>query len=308
MTGTSRQTVTVAAFYRFAPLDALEERRDGLVAACRARGVRGTVLLAPEGVNGTIAGEGGAVREVIDCLRRLEGFAGLDWKESEAEAMPFDRLKVRIKREIVTLGQPGVDPAARVGRYVAPEDWNDLIARDDVVVIDTRNAYETEIGTFEGAVVPGTESFRDFPAWWAAHGKEFEGRTVAMFCTGGIRCEKATSWLIGQGVGDVAHLQGGILKYLETVPEAESRWTGECFVFDRRVAVGHGLAQGRHGICHACRRPVAPEAVEAPGYERGVSCPACIDEFTARDRERFRERQRQVDLAAARGARHLAGD
>lgn len=300
--------VTVAAFYHFAALDALEDRRAILVEACRRRQVRGTVLLAPEGVNGTIAGGRGAVLDILGLIRSIEGFADLEWKESEASAMPFNRMKVRIKREIVTMGREDVDPAARVGRYVDPGDWNALIAREDVVLIDTRNTYETGIGSFEGAVDPGTDSFRDFPDWWARNGAQFAGRTVAMFCTGGIRCEKATSWLVGQGVEDVVHLKGGILKYLEHTPEAESRWQGECFVFDQRVAVGHGLAPGTHDICHACRRPVAPDAKQSQAYERGVSCPACLGDFTEEDRARFRERQRQVDLAARRGSRHLAGD
>ena len=308
MSAPSASPVAVAAFYHFAPLASPSAIRDRLIGACRARAVRGTILLAPEGINGTIAGERDSLRAVLAILRGIPGFETLDWKESVAPVMPFARLKVRLKREIVTMGVPDVDPAARVGRYVASEDWNALMERDDVVLIDTRNAYETAIGTFEGAILPDTDSFRDFPAWWADNRERFEGRTVAMFCTGGIRCEKATSWLVGQGVDDVVHLKGGILDYLGTVPETRSRWRGECFVFDQRVAVGHGLAPGSHDVCHACRRPVAPGAIGAPGYERGVSCPDCIDEFSARDRERFRERQRQVDLAARRGERHLAGD
>ncbi len=300
--------VTVAAFYHFASLDALEETRAALMDICGERRVRGTVLLAREGVNGTIAGERGSVLDVLSHLRALEGFTDLTWKESRAEAMPFNRLKVRIKREIVTMGREDVDPAARVGRYVEPQHWNDLASREDVVLIDTRNDYEVGIGTFEGSIDPNTESFRDFPDWWKNNAGQFEGKTIAMFCTGGIRCEKATSWLVGQGVRDVVHLKGGILKYLEDVPESESRWSGECYVFDQRVSVGHGLRQGTYGTCHACRRPVSSDAVNAPEYERGVSCPACIDEFTEEGRTRFRERQRQVDLAARRGERHLAGE
>ncbi len=302
------QHFCVAAFYHFAPLDALEETRASLIEIGRQGRVRGTILLAPEGVNGTIAGERRAVLAVLDAVRAMEGFAGLGWKESHAETMPFNRLKVRIKREIVTMGCPDVDPAGQVGRYVEPADWNDLIGREDVVLIDTRNRYEVDIGSFDGAIDPDTESFREFPEWWAANEPDFANKTVAMFCTGGIRCEKATSWLVGKGVENVVHLKGGILKYLEEIPQQESRWRGECFVFDQRVAVGHGLAQGSYDICHACRRPVAPEAIHAPSYERGVSCPACIDDFTPEDRARFRERQRQVDLAAHRGERHLAGD
>lgn len=300
--------VTVAAFYHFASLDALEERRATLMDVCDKRRVRGTVLLAREGVNGTIAGEKRAVLDVLSHLRALNGFTDLAWKESQAEAMPFNRMKVRIKREIVTMGRDDVDPAARVGRYIEPQDWNDLADREDVVLIDTRNDYEVGIGTFEGAIDPNTKSFRDFPEWWKDNAGRFEGKTVAMFCTGGIRCEKATSWLVGQGVEDVVHLKGGILKYLEDVPESESRWSGECFVFDQRVSVSHGLRRGTYDTCHACRRPVSPDSFSASEYEHGVSCPACIGEFTEEDRARFRERQRQVDLAAHRGERHLAGE
>ncbi len=308
MNDPARNPVTVIAFYHFAPLDVAGPVRGALIDLCTIRRVRGTILLAPEGVNGTIAGERHAVLDVMAHLRALDGFGDLEWKESEAQAMPFNRLKVRLKREIVTMGREDVDPVARVGRYVEARDWNRLVDREAVVLIDTRNDYEVGIGTFEGAIDPGTDSFREFPEWWQHNAGRFEGKTVAMFCTGGIRCEKATSWLVGQGVEDVVHLKGGILKYLEHVPESESRWSGECFVFDRRVSVGHGLREGTYDICHACRRPVSPDAAGGPGYERGVSCPACIDALTEEDRTRFRERQRQIDLAARRGERHLAGE
>ena len=300
--------VKVVAFYHFAALGDLEAKRAALLSLCRDMGVRGTVLLADEGVNGTISGDAAGTGAVLAHIRDYEGCAALESKESAAPAIPFNRMKVRLKREIVTMGQENVDPAARVGRYVEPSDWNDLIAREDVVLIDTRNDYEVGIGTFEGAIDPATESFRDFPAWWAKEGGAFEGKTVAMFCTGGIRCEKATSWLVGQGIEDVVHLKGGILKYLEDVPQAQSRWQGECFVFDQRVAVGHGLSQGTHEMCHACRRPLSRAAMDDDAYECGVSCPDCIDEFTEGDRERFRERQKQIALADARGGRHLAGE
>ncbi len=298
--------VRVVAFYHFASLGDLEEKREALLALCRAYGVRGTVLLAPEGVNGTISGGDEATRAVLAHIREYEGCSAIMSKESAAPEIPFNRMKVRLKREIVTMGQPGVDPAARVGRYVDPVDWNTLIAREDVVLIDTRNDYEVEIGTFKGAIDPATESFRDFPAWWEREGTAFEGKTVAMFCTGGIRCEKATSWLVGQGVEDVVHLKGGILKYLEDIPQEQSCWEGECFVFDQRVAVGHGLKGGTHKMCHACRRPLSQEAMQSTAYEHGVSCPACIDSYTDADRARFRERQKQVLLAAAEGRNHLA--
>ena len=211
--------------------------------------------------------------------------------------MPFARLKVRLKKEIVTLGQPNVDPTAVVGRYIDPEDWNDLVSADDVAVIDTRNDYEVDIGTFRGAENPHTQSFGQFPKWWEENRDRFEGKRIAMFCTGGIRCEKSTNYLISQGVEDVYHLKGGILKYLEDVPESNSLWDGECFVFDKRVSVKHGLEEGSYDLCHACGKPLSEEARSHPDHERGVSCPQCIDKYSDADRARFRERQRQLDAA-----------
>ncbi|WP_410219352.1 rhodanese-related sulfurtransferase [Paracoccus sp. (in: a-proteobacteria)] len=287
--------LTVAALYHFARLPDPQSRQGPLLDLCQAHGLCGTLLLAPEGVNGTIAGPRTGIDAVLAHIRAWPGFEGLDWKESAADAPPFARMKVRLKREIVTMGQPDVDPTAAVGRYVAPQDWNALIDAPDVAVIDTRNDYEVQIGTFQGAVDPQTKSFRDFPAWWAENASRFEGKRIAMFCTGGIRCEKSTNFLISQGVDEVYHLQGGILKYLEDVPEAQSRWQGECFVFDQRVSLTHGLQQGRHGLCHACRRPLAPEDCARPEFEDGVSCHRCIDEYTGDDRARFRERQRQFE-------------
>ena len=291
-------TVTVVALYHFTEFADPDALRGPLLALCEANGIRGTFLLASEGINGTIAGQEPGIAAVLAHLRALPGCADLDWKRSTAEEMPFRRLKVRLKAEIVTMGQPNTNPRARVGTYVEPEDWNDLIARDDVVVIDTRNTYETMIGSFEDALDPQTDSFREFPDWWQANRDRFAGKQVAMFCTGGIRCEKATSWLIGEGVDGVHHLKGGILKYLETVPEDDSRWNGECYVFDKRVSVGHGLAQGSHSACGACGRPVSPEAATQSEYREGVSCPACINEYSDADRARFAERQRQLDAAA----------
>jgi len=296
---------TIAALYHFTRLADPAALRAPLERACRAAGVKGTLLLAPEGINGTIAGSEAGVADVLAHLRALPGCERLEWKRSEAAEMPFARLKVRLKREIVTLGRPEVDPSARVGRYVEPADWNALIAREDVAVIDTRNAYEVALGTFRGAVDPGTERFGDFPAWWEANRDRFAGKTIAMFCTGGIRCEKATSFLMDQGVDDVRHLHGGILAYLEKVPEAESRWDGACFVFDGRVSVEHGLREGPHVLCHACRMPLAPEDLAHPDYEPGVACHQCAAARDEADRARFRERQRQIALARARGEAHL---
>ena len=290
--------LTVAALYHFARLADPAARQGPLLDLCRAQGLCGTLLLASEGVNGTIAGPRAGILAVLDHIRAWPGFAGLDWKESAADAPPFARMKVRLKAEIVTMGQPNMDPATTTGHYVAPRDWNAMIAAPDVAVIDTRNDYEVQIGTFQGAVDPGTKSFRDFPAWWTDNAHRFQGKRIAMFCTGGIRCEKSTNYLISQGVDQVYHLQGGILKYLEDVPQKDSTWQGECFVFDQRVSLTHGLAQGRHGLCHACRRPLAPEDRARPEFEDGVSCHRCADEYSDADRARFRERQRQFDRDA----------
>ena len=297
--------LTVAALYRFTRFPDPAALKPGLLETCLAHGVRGSLLLAPEGINGTIAGTRAGIDAALAAIRALPGCADLDWKESPAEVMPFGRMKVKIKREIVTMGQPDVDPLARVGHYVAPADWNALIADPDTVLIDTRNDYEVAIGTFRGAVDPGTRAFGEFPDWWQENRDRFAGKRVAMFCTGGIRCEKATNFLLGQGVNDVYHLKGGILKYLEDIPEAQSQWQGQCFVFDDRVSVGHGLRPGGLAICGACRRPVTEADRAAATYEEGVACPACADEYSAADRARFRERQRQIDLAAKRGRRHL---
>jgi UPF0176 protein len=297
--------VIIAALYHFTRFADPAALRAPLLDLARVQGVKGSLLLAPEGINGTIAGPRAGIEAMLAHIRALPGCAGLDWKESTADTMPFGRMKVRLKREIVTMGQPDVDPRARVGHYIAPQDWNALITAPDVAVIDTRNDYEVAIGTFAGAVDPGTRSFGEFPDWWRANAHRFHNKRIAMFCTGGIRCEKSTNWLLGQGVDQVYHLQGGILKYLEEVPAAESLWHGECFVFDQRVSVGHGLVPGDTAMCHACRRPVTPEDRRHPDYEEGVSCPACIGEYDDARRARFRERMRQVRLAAARGAVHL---
>ena len=299
--------ITVAALYRFAAFADPASMREPLFAKCEELGIKGTLLLAREGLNGTIAGTDNAIGAIIDHLRALPDCADLEVKYSYAAKMPFIRLKVRVKQEIVTMGEPDIDPRASVGRYVSPEDWNALIADPDTVVIDTRNDYETAIGTFEGAVDPHTASFRDFPAWFREHREDLlEGRKkVAMFCTGGIRCEKSTSFLRAEGVEEVYHLKGGILKYLETVPEEESRWQGECFVFDERVAVGHGLKQGDYTLCRACRMPLDEDDRQSPDFAEGVSCPHCIGDRDEAQRARYAERQKQVELARKRGVGHV---
>ena len=297
--------ITVAALYHFTPFPDPQDLRGPLFDLAKAQGIMGTLLLATEGINGTIAG----TREVIDAIlahiRALPGCADLVWKESHADKMPFVRMKVRIKPEIVTLGVAGVDPLARVGRHVPPQDWNALIQAPDVAVIDTRNAYEISIGTFEGAIDPGTSTFREFPAWWQENQHKFAGKRIAMFCTGGIRCEKSTNFLLGEGVEEVYHLKGGILKYLEEMPQEESTWRGECFVFDERVSVKHGLELGEMELCHACRRPISQEDKASAHFIEGVACPACYAERTDEDRARFAERQKQIALAKKRGKQHI---
>jgi UPF0176 protein len=297
---------TIAALYHFTRLPDPAALQAPLLALCKAQGVKGSLLLANEGINGTIAGTREGIDTVLAHLRTLPGCDALEWKESYAETMPFGRAKVRLKREIVTMGQPDINPLARVGHYVDAADWNTLIAAPDVAVIDTRNDYEVAIGTFQGAVDPETHAFRDFPAWWQANKDRFTGKRIAMFCTGGIRCEKSTNYLLGQGVEDVFHLKGGILKYLEEVPAEQSLWQGQCFVFDKRVSVGHGLVPGNYDTCHACRRPLSADDKTNPHYEQGVSCHQCMDEHSDEDRARFRERHRQLALAAARGQSHFA--
>ncbi|MDJ1008299.1 MAG: rhodanese-related sulfurtransferase [Paracoccaceae bacterium] len=295
--------VRIAALYKFTSFADPAALRGPLARiACRS-GVKGTLLLAEEGINGTIAGPEQGIDDVLRHIQSLPGCAELDVKYAEAATLPFGRMKVRLKREIVTMGRPGVDPTAAVGRYVAPSDWNALIAAPDVVTIDTRNAYEVEAGTFAGAIDPQTESFGEFPAWWAANRARFEGKRVAMFCTGGIRCEKATNFLLSEGVGEVYHLKGGILSYLEEVPQAASRWEGQCFVFDERVSVGHGLAPGNLRLCRGCRRPLDLDDTTRPEFEEGVSCHRCHATTTPAQKARFRERQRQAERAACNGRR-----
>ncbi|MFZ1470327.1 MAG: rhodanese-related sulfurtransferase [Paracoccaceae bacterium] len=297
----------IAALYHFTRFPDPAVLRGPLLDLCLAGGVKGSLLLATEGVNGTIAGPRLGVDAVLAHLRGLPGCAGLEWKESTAESMPFGRMKVRLKREIVTMGVPDVNPLAAVGHYVQADQWNDLIAAPDVAVIDTRNEYEVAIGTFQGAVDPGTHSFREFPAWWESNRERFHNKRIAMFCTGGIRCEKSTNYLLSQGVSEVYHLKGGILQYLEDVPAEDSLWQGECYVFDGRVSVGHGLVPGDNSSCGACRRPITPEGRLHPDFEEGVCCAGCVNEYSQTDRARFRERQKQMSLAAARGERHLGG-
>lgn len=299
--------IKVAALYRFVAFAELDKLQPAILEKCSAGGVKGTILLAREGINGTIAGTPSAIDDVVAFLRALPGCAELDVKYSHADEMPFYRMKVRLKKEIVTLGVDGIDPKREVGTYVQPEDWNALISDPDTILIDTRNDYEVAIGTFEGAIDPKTKAFRDFPEWFHENRDELEasGKKFAMFCTGGIRCEKSTAFLKAEGINEVYHLEGGILRYLETVPEAESKWRGECFVFDERVSVRHGLELGDMELCHACRRPISQDDKASAHFIEGVSCPACYEERSADDRARFAERQKQIALAKKRGKQHI---
>ncbi len=295
----------VAALYRLCRLERFEELRAPLAAFCCGRGIKGTLLLAREGINGTVAGSEAAITELIAHLEAMPEFAGLEVKYSTANEMPFNRMKVRLKREIVTMGVQGIDPLESVGAYVEAADWNALIADPDTIVIDTRNDYEVSLGTFANAVNPETTSFREFPEWVEQHRAALEGKKIAMFCTGGIRCEKATAYVKSLGFDDVFHLKGGILKYLENVPAQDSLWQGECFVFDERVSVGHGLAVGDNALCRACRHPLTPEDRQSPKFREGVSCERCFDTTTDADKQRYAERHRQVELATRRGEDHI---
>lgn len=299
------QTTAVAALYRFVRLDDYESMREPLLNFCTERGVKGTLLLAHEGVNGTISGGKTAIADVLSYLRSDERLTDLDCKFSYHEERPFLRMKVKLKREIVTMGLAGVDPNQSVGRYASPEEWNELVDDPECLVIDTRNDYEVEIGSFRGAINPGTKSFRDFPAWVDENLDPQKHKKVAMFCTGGIRCEKSTSLLVSKGFDDVWHLKGGILNYLEQTPEASTRWEGECFVFDSRVAVNHQLEKGQYDQCFACRFPLDDAQKESPQYVPGVSCPRCHDAHSADQKKRFSERQRQMVLSRQRGEVHL---
>ena len=302
-----------AALYKFVELPDHAALQAPLLAECEAQGIKGTLLLAAEGINGTIAGLPAGVRAVLAYLRNDPRLAALEHKESWASAMPFYRMKVRLKKEIVTLGVPDVHPALMAGQYVKPQDWNQLIEQSGVVLVDTRNDYEVSIGTFAGAVNPATASFSELPGWVEREmqngGKLADVNgikpKVAMFCTGGIRCEKSTAFLKSKGFGEVYHLEGGILKYLETVPEAQSRWQGQCFVFDERVSVGQGLVQGDLELCRSCRDPLTEAAKASPLYERGVSCPGCCARTTDEQKSGYRQRQKQVDLAEARKQSHI---
>ncbi len=309
MTTRSTPQYLTAALYKFVSLPDYKVLQAPIQAVCDANNIKGTLLLAEEGINGTIAGLPDDIYKVLNFLRTYPLFenrlADLEHKESFASEHPFYRMKVRLKKEIVTLGVPGVSPTKQVGTYVKPEHWNALISDPDVILIDTRNDYEVDIGTFQGAIDPKTTTFREFPAYVAKHFDKTKHKKVAMFCTGGIRCEKASSYMMEQGFEEVFHLQGGILKYLETVPESESMWKGECFVFDQRVGVKHNLEVGEYDQCFACRHPLSPAELQSPQYTPGISCPYCYEKISEEKRASLIERQKQVALAKKRGEAHI---
>ena len=298
----------IVALYKFVTLDDYEALKRPLLQVMEENGIKGTLLLAREGVNGTVAGRPvdiAALKSWLESDSRLQGIA---YKESRDDELPFYRTRVKLKKEIVTMGVEDIDPNRIVGSYVRPEDWNELISDPDVTVIDTRNDYEVEIGSFENAVNPNTQTFREFPQYVEENLDPQKHKKIAMFCTGGIRCEKSTAYLKARGFGEVYHLEGGILKYLENVPPEESLWQGECFVFDNRVAVDHSLEKGNYDQCHACRMPITEEDKNSEHYQQGVSCPRCIEKHTDRQRQRYQERENQVQLARERGEEHIGSE
>ena len=297
----------VCALYKFVSLPDYRKLRDPLLQVMLDAQVHGTLLLAAEGINGTVAGSREGIDNLLEWLAQDQRFSDLEVKESYVSGLPFKRTKVKLKKEIVTMGVEGIDPRSSAGTYVSPEEWNALIRDPNVLLVDTRNDYEVQVGTFKGAVNPHTETFREFPAYVKKAMNQNSHKKVAMFCTGGIRCEKSTAFLKEQGFGEVYHLKGGILKYLEEVPEQESLWQGECFVFDDRVTVNHKLEKGSYDQCNACRLPITEEDKQSEMYQQGVSCPHCYDQLTEKQKYRFAEREKQMQLARSRGEHHLGG-
>lgn len=296
--------LVVSALYKFASLPFFKDIQAPLQHICNTHDVKGTLLLAEEGINGTIAGTREGIDAVMRYIHSIPELNDLEYKESHAKVMPFYRMKVRLKKEIVTLGVPGVSPTKKVGTYVAPKDWNDLISDPNIIVIDTRNDYEVNIGTFKRAINPNTKTFREFPNYVSTLDPN-KHKKVAMFCTGGIRCEKASAYMLEQGFEEVYHLKGGILKYLEETPKTESLWEGECFVFDERVGIKHNLELGTYDLCHSCRNPISKEDKLSNKYEPGVTCPGCFDTISEKRKHRASERQKQINIAKSRGIKHL---
>ncbi len=304
----NNQDYVVCALYHFVRLEEHTALKQPLLKLMNHHGVRGTLLLAAEGINGTVAGKRKAIDHLLEWLQSKEAFKGLVYKESYVESQPFNRTKVKLKKEIVTMGIEDIDPNDIVGSYVKPQQWNDLISDPDVVLVDTRNDYEVAIGTFKGALNPVTDTFREFPAYVKENLDNKQHKKVAMFCTGGIRCEKSTAYLKQQGFDEVYHLEGGILKYLEEVPEENSLWEGECFVFDNRVSVDHNLEKGQYDQCYGCRMPITEQDKQHEHYLQGISCHHCFDKTDATQKARYIERQHQIELAKKRGEQHIGGE
>ena len=306
---TDKNEILVAALYKFVEIDDLLSLQSNLYEICEKNNIMGTILIANEGINGTISGKTNEINQTISLLKSDKRFTNIEIKYSSTDKQPFHRMKVRLKKEIVTIGLPKINPNKKVGTYVKPDDWNDLISDPNVVVIDTRNKYETKIGSFQNALDPETSSFREFPDWVKKFksSKENANKKIAMFCTGGIRCEKASSLMKEEGFEDVYHLQGGILKYLETIDRENSLWNGECFVFDQRVCLTDELEVGSYKMCFACRMPITEEEMQNEKYIEGISCIYCYDKTTKEKKERFGSRQKQILLAKERGEKHLGG-
>ena len=300
--------IVVAALYKFTRFSDFEQYREPILNTMLDNEVKGTLLIASEGINGTISGSRQGIDNVLDYLRRIEAIGSFTFKESYTDAQPFYRTKVKLKKEIVTMGVENIDPLQSVGRYVKPQDWNALISDPEVILIDTRNDYEVQIGTFQNAVNPNTDTFREFPDYVAKELDPSKHKKVAMFCTGGIRCEKSTAFMREQGFEEVYHLEGGILKYLEEIPASESMWQGDCFVFDNRVSVNHDLEKGAYEQCFACRMPITQDDMQSASYVKGESCPHCIDKANEAQKARFREREHQMQLAQQRGEAHIGSD
>ena len=301
-------SVVVCALYKFVTLDNYESLKEPLFSEMERNDIRGTLLLAREGINGTVSGSRAAIDQLLEWLKSDPRLEELEYKESYTDNQPFKRTRVKLKKEIVTMGVEGIDPKEVVGTYIEPKDWNALINDPDTILIDTRNDYEVEVGTFKNAINPNTETFREFPTYVKENLSPEKHKKVAMFCTGGIRCEKSTAYLKEQGFENVYHLKGGILKYLEEVPEQDSTWEGECFVFDDRVTVNHQLEKGLYDQCHACRLPITEDDKNSEHFIKGVSCPKCHDKHTPEQKQRFMDREKQMQLAKERGEAHIGGE
>ena len=301
--------ICIISFYKFVTILNLEELKIQIENICSKFDTKGTILIAPEGINGTIEGSKNNIKKFLETLKNNKKFSDIIPKYSYSSKDSFNRMKVRLKKEIVTIGNTEVNPNKYIGKYIEPNDWNELISDPNTILIDTRNEYEVAIGTFKGAINPKTKSFRDLPNWIKNNleneDDDYKDKKIAMFCTGGIRCEKSTSYLVQKGFTNVSHLKGGILKYLENIPKKKSLWDGECFVFDQRVSVAEELKPGSYLMCHGCRMPLKPEDTKLKSYIHGVSCKYCHNKKSAESKKRYADRQKQINLALERGEKHM---